>query len=151
MWIFDARKTLQEVESEISKTTDSIELDDKKIILIGNKTDLIADKSEETKKAVFISAKKGDNLESVLNEIDRFIKDNGIRDLTLLTSERHQALLNGILASIERTEAGLRHQMPTDLVAEDVRMALHDLGELTGTVSSDDILNNIFGKFCIGK
>lgn len=151
LWIFDARKTLQEVESEISKTTDSIELDDKKIILIGNKTDLIADKSEETKKAVFISAKKGENLESVLNEIDRFIKDNGIRDLTLLTSERHQALLNGILASIERTEAGLRHQMPTDLVAEDVRMALHDLGELTGTVSSDDILNNIFGKFCIGK
>ena len=151
LWIFDARKTLQEVESEISKTTDSIELDDKKIILIGNKTDLIADKSEETKKAVFISAKKGENLESVLNEIDRFIKDNGIRDLTLLTSERHQALLNGILASIERTEAGLRNQMPTDLVAEDVRMALHDLGELTGTVSSDDILNNIFGKFCIGK
>ena len=151
LWIFDSRKTLQEVESEISKTTDSIELDDKKIILIGNKTDLIADKSEETKKAVFISAKKGENLESVLNEIDRFIKDNGIRDLTLLTSERHQALLNGILASIERTEAGLRNQMPTDLVAEDVRMALHDLGELTGTVSSDDILNNIFGKFCIGK
>jgi tRNA modification GTPase len=151
LWIFDARKRLQEVESEISKTTNSIELDDKKIILIGNKTDLIADKSEEIGKAVFISAKKGENLESVLNEIDRFVKDNGIRDLTLLTSERHQALLNGILASIERTEAGLRQQMPTDLVAEDVRMALHDLGELTGTVSSDDILNNIFGKFCIGK
>jgi tRNA modification GTPase len=151
LWIFDARKTLQEVESEISKTTDSIELDGKKIILIGNKTDLIANKSEETEKAVFISAKKGENLESVLNEIDRFVKDNGIRDLTLLTSERHQALLNGILASIERTEVGLRHQMPTDLVAEDVRMALHDLGELTGTVSSEDILNNIFGKFCIGK
>ena len=151
LWIFDARKTLKEVESEISKTTDSIELDDKKIILIGNKTDLIANKSEETEKAVFISAKKGENLESVLNEIDRFVKDNGIRDLTLLTSERHQALLNGILASIERTEVGLRQQMPTDLVAEDVRMALHDLGELTGTVSSEDILNNIFGKFCIGK
>ena len=63
----------------------------------------------------------------------------------------HQALLNGILVSIERTENGLRQQLPTDLVAEDVRMALHDLGELTGTVSSDDILNNIFGKFCIGK
>ena len=53
LWIFDARKTLQEVESEISKTTDSIELDDKKIILIGNKTDLIADKSEKTKKPIY--------------------------------------------------------------------------------------------------
>ena len=86
-----------------------------------------------------------------MNEIDKFVQDNGIRDLTLLTNERHQELLNGILSAIERTEDGLRNQLPTDLVAEDVRMALHNLGELTGTVSSEDILNNIFGKFCIGK
>jgi len=151
LWIFDARKTMQEVEAEIATTTGSMELDDKKIILIGNKTDLVSGKSDATGNIIFISAKKGENLESVLNEIDRFVQDNGIRDLTLLTSERHQALLNGILASAERAENGLRQQLPTDLVAEDVRMALHDLGELTGTISTDDILNNIFGKFCIGK
>ena len=151
LWIFDARKTIQEVETEIAKTAGSTELDDKKIILIGNKTDLVSDISEQTGNVIFISAKKGDNLDSVLNEIDRFVQENGIRDVTLLTNDRHQALLNGILASIERTENGLRQQLPTDLVAEDVRMALHDLGELTGTVSTDDILNNIFGKFCIGK
>ena len=150
-WVFDARKSPQEVETEISTLTGSIESDDKKFILVGNKTDLAANKSEEIGTAIYISAKKGENLESVLNEIDRFVQENGIRDITLLTSERHQALLNGILASIERTEKGLRQQMPTDLVAEDVRMALHNLGELTGTVTSDDILNNIFGKFCIGK
>ncbi|MBO6079616.1 MAG: tRNA uridine-5-carboxymethylaminomethyl(34) synthesis GTPase MnmE [Bacteroidales bacterium] len=151
LWIFDARKTMQEVESEIANTTGSIELDDKKIILIGNKTDLVSGKSDSSGHIIYISAKKGENLESVLNEIDRFVRENGIRDLTLLTSERHQALLNGILASAERAENGLRQQLPTDLVAEDVRMALHDLGELTGTISSEDILNNIFGKFCIGK
>ena len=151
LWIFDARKSSQEVQSEIAELTRSIELDDKKIILIGNKTDLASDKSESSGNILFISAKKGENLESVLSEIDRFVKDNGIRDLTLLTSERHQALLNDILASAKRAENGLRQQMPTDLVAEDVRMALHDLGELTGTISSEDILNNIFGKFCIGK
>ena len=151
LWIFDARKTIQEVEAEITKTTVSTELDDKKIILIGNKTDLVSDISEQTGNVIYISAKKGDNLDSVLNEIDRFVQENGIRDVTLLTNERHQALLNGILASAERAENGLKNQLPTDLVAEDVRMALHDLGELTGTVSTDDILNNIFGKFCIGK
>jgi tRNA modification GTPase len=151
LWIFDARKTIQEVKAEIAKTTGSTELDDKKIILIGNKTDLVSDISEQTGNVIFISAKKGDNLDSVLNEIDRFVQENGIRDVTLLTNERHQALLNGILASAERAENGLKNQLPTDLVAEDVRMALHDLGELTGTVSTDDILNNIFGKFCIGK
>ena len=151
LWIFDARKTIQEVETEIAKASSSIASADKKFILIGNKTDLIDDNSEKAGKAIYISAKKGENINLVLNEIDSFVQENGIRDLTLLTNERHQALLNGILASIERTENGLRQQMPTDLVAEDVRMALHDLGELTGTVSSEDILNNIFGKFCIGK
>lgn len=151
LWIFDARKTAQEVGTEISNLTGSIESEDKKIILIGNKSDLTTDKSGEVGKAIYISAKKGENIESVLNEIDSFVRENGIRDITLLTSERHQALLNGILSAAERAENGLRQQMPTDLVAEDVRMALHNLGELTGTVSSEDILNNIFGKFCIGK
>ena len=151
LWIFDSRKTIQEVEVEIEKIRHSVGLDDKKIILIGNKTDLVSDISVQAGNAIFISAKKGDNLELVLNEVDRFVQENSIRDVTLLTNERHQALLNGILATVERVENGLLQQIPTDLVAEDVRMALHYLGELTGTVSSDDILNNIFGKFCIGK
>ena len=151
LWITDAQKNDHEIELELSKTTNSIDLDDKKIILIRNKSDLVSEPSECIQEAICISAKKGENIDLVLNEIDSFVNENNIRDLTLLTSERHQALLNGILAFIERTENGLRQQMPTDLVAEDVRMALHDLGELTGTVSSEDILNNIFGKFCIGK
>ena len=151
LWITDARKSKQETESELNKITNSIKSDDKKIILIRNKSDLISNPSECGDCAIYISAKNGENLESVLNEIDSFVKENHIQDIILLTSERHQALLNGILASIERTENGLKRQLPTDLVAEDVRMALHNLGELTGTISSDDILNNIFGKFCIGK
>ena len=151
LWITDARKNDHEIELELSKTTNSIDLDDKKIILIRNKSDLVSEPSECIQEAICISAKKGENIDLVLNEIDSFVNENNIRDLTLLTSERHQALLNGILASIERTKKGLQQQMPTDLVAEDVRMALHDLGELTGTISSEDILNNIFGKFCIGK
>ena len=151
LWIFDARKTIQEVKAEIAKVENSVKSDNKKIILVGNKTDLVANKSEEVGNAIYISAKRGENINLLLSEIDSFVIENGIRDITLLTNERHQALLNGILTSIERTENGLRQQQPTDLVAEDVRMALHDLGELTGTVSSDDILNNIFGKFCIGK
>ena len=151
LWITDARKNSQEIELELSKITDSIKSDDKKIILIGNKSDLLSDPSKRIEKAIYISAKKGENLDLVLNEIDSFVKENHIQDITLLTSERHQALLSGILAAIERTESGLRNGLPTDLVAEDIRMALHDLGELTGTISSEDILNNIFGKFCIGK
>lgn len=151
LWITDARKNSQEIELELSKITDSIKSDDKKIILIGNKSDLLSDPSKRIEKAIYISAKKGENLDLVLDEINSFVKENHIQDITLLTSERHQVLLSGILAATERTESGLQNGLPTDLVAEDIRMALHDLGELTGTVSSEDILNNIFGKFCIGK
>jgi tRNA modification GTPase len=151
LWVFDARKTTQEVKAEIAKIENSVKSDDKKIILVGNKSDLVANKSEVVGNAIYISAKKGENIQMVHNEIDSFVRDNGLRDITLLTNERHKALLSGILVSIERTEIGLQQQLPTDLVAEDIRMALHDLGELTGTVSTDEILNNIFGKFCIGK
>ena len=151
LWVSDARKSPEEVKAEITNATASIKLDEKKIILIGNKTDLASNASGQSENILFISAKRGDNLESVLREIEHFVLEHDIHDTTLLTNARHQSLLHEIRCSIERTENGLRKQMPTDLVAEDVRMALHHLGELTGTVSTDDILNNIFGKFCIGK
>ena len=151
LWIFDARKSAQEIEAEIAKIAVSIQLDEKKLILVGNKTDLVSGTTAHMERAIFISAKKGENMEAVLSEIERFVEENAIRDTTLLTNARHQSLLNDIRVAIDRTENGLRQQLPTDLVAEDVRVALHHLGELTGTISSDDILNNIFGKFCIGK
>lgn len=151
LWVFDARKSIEEIDAEIAKIADSIQLDEKKLILIGNKADLVSEKPAHFERAIFISAKKGENMDAVLKEIERFVEENDIRDTTLLINARHQSLLSDIRVAIDRTENGLRQQMPTDLVAEDVRVALHHLGELTGTVSSDDILNNIFGKFCIGK
>ena len=151
LWILDARKTGPEIEAEQKKMTEAVDLNEKKIILIGNKSDLLPESPAQDGKLLYISAKQGRNIDAVLQEIDSFVKENRIQDATLLTSARHQSLLNGILAAVIRTENGLRNQLPTDLVAEDIRMALHDLGELTGTVSTEDILNNIFGKFCIGK
>ena len=151
LWVFDARKSTEEINREIAKLSNSVDLDDKKLILIGNKADLASGSTINEGQAIFISAKNGENIDAVLKEIERFVEEHDIRDTALLTNARHQSLLNEILISIERTESGLQQQMPTDLVAEDVRAALHHLGELTGTVSSDDILNNIFGKFCIGK
>ena len=151
LWVFDARKSAHEAEKEIANATGSIELSSKRLILIGNKADLASDLPGQSGNILYISAKRGENIDFVINEIERYVEEHDIRDTALLTNARHQSLLNDIRIAIDRTESGLRQQLPTDLVAEDVRMALHNLGELTGTVSSDDILNNIFGKFCIGK
>ena len=151
LWIFDARKSPEQVESEIANIYGSVNSDEKRIILVGNKKDLLSEKTDELGSAIYISAKEGDNIESLLNEIDRFVIENGIRDTSMLANERHQALLNGIASAAERAQSGLKGNLPADLVAEDVRIALHDLGELTGTITTEDLLNNIFGKFCIGK
>jgi tRNA modification GTPase len=139
------------VESEITELHGSLNSDEKRIILVGNKKDLLSEKSSELGNVIYISAKEGDNIESLLNEIDRFVTENGIRDTSMLANERHQALLSGIAAAADRAQQGLRNNLPADLVAEDIRVALHDLGELTGTITTEDLLNNIFGKFCIGK
>ena len=151
LWIFDARKSPEQVESEITELHGSLNSDEKRIILVGNKKDLLSEKSGELGNVIYISAKEGDNIESLLNEIDRFVTENGIRDTSMLANERHQALLSGIAAAADRAQEGLRNNLPADLVAEDIRVALHDLGELTGTITTEDLLNNIFGKFCIGK
>lgn len=151
LWVVDARKSDKEIEAELANVPQAVNSDVTKIILIGNKSDLLPHPSERNKQLIPISAKQGENLDAVLREIDSFVRENRVQDAVLLTSARHQSLLAGILSATERAEEELRNQVPTDLVAEDIRMALHDLGELTGTISTDDILNNIFGKFCIGK
>ncbi len=151
LWVVDARKSDKEIEAELANVPQAVNSDVTKIILIGNKSDLLPHPSERNKQLIPISAKQGENLDAVLREIDSFVRENRVQDAVLLTSARHQSLLAGIFSATERAEEGLRNLVPTDLVAEDIRMALHDLGELTGTISTDDILNNIFGKFCIGK
>lgn len=70
---------------------------------------------------------------------------------TLVTNIRHyQALLDAQLA-LDRVEDGLKAGIPTDLVTQDIREALYHLGSIVGEINTDEILGNIFGKFCIGK
>ena len=52
---------------------------------------------------------------------------------------------------MENVEKGLNEHIPTDLLSTDIKMAIHYIGEITGEVTTDEILNNIFSKFCIGK
>ncbi len=69
----------------------------------------------------------------------------------MLTNLRHYEAIRNALQSLAEAEAQVAHHAPTELVASDLRDALHHIGTITGKVSTDDILNNIFAKFCIGK
>ncbi len=72
-------------------------------------------------------------------------------DQSIVTNVRHFEILQKCQASILKVEEGLSLQIPGDLLAMDIRETLHHLGEITGQISSDDLLGNIFANFCIGK
>jgi tRNA modification GTPase len=70
---------------------------------------------------------------------------------TLVTNLRHYQQLLQTQETLEGVLAALKTGLTGDLIAQDLRYALHHLGEITGQISNDDLLKNIFGKFCIGK
>jgi tRNA modification GTPase len=70
---------------------------------------------------------------------------------TIISNTRHFEMLTKVNEAIVNIENGLLNDVPTDLLTIDIRDALHYLGEITGEITTNEILGNIFGKFCIGK
>jgi tRNA modification GTPase len=68
-----------------------------------------------------------------------------------VTNVRHYQHLLQTQQTLHSVLSGLQKGLTGDLIAQELRYALHDLGEITGHISNDDLLKNIFGKFCIGK
>jgi tRNA modification GTPase len=130
--------------------------DDKKIILIGNKADLLEETPSHLKElleehCIFISAKRKENINLILERLVEVVGEMKIQDTAVVSNIRHFDALNGALKSVEEVMAGLNQGLSGDLVTVDLRTALYHLGEITGEITTDDILGNIFGKFCIGK
>lgn len=157
LYLFDITKeTPDTVRQEIREFKEHVDMSDKNLILVANKMDELEYIPKAYKECtdldlLLISAKRHVNISTIEERLSSFVEQYKIQDHSLLTNERHYALLRSIDSTIERIGQGIQDSIPTDLLAEDVRAALYDLGQLTGTISTDDILNNIFGKFCIGK
>lgn len=125
------------------------------VIKLLNKVDQIADPSafvSAIPDLIAISAKKRDglnNLETALLNVVGLdqVSTNG----TLVTNLRHYQQLLQTQETLEGVLNALQIGLTGDLIAQDLRYALHHLGEITGQISNDDLLKNIFGKFCIGK
>ena len=97
-----------------------------------------------------ISAKQGTGLEELRNELGNSCKISSASD-NLVTNARHAQALKSAAQSLQEVRKGLGLMIPTDLVAEDLRAALSALGSITGEISTDEVLGEIFGRFCIGK
>jgi tRNA modification GTPase len=126
------------------------------VILIANKADLLAETPAHLKdlleeQCIFISAKRKENINLILERLVDVVKDMQIQDTAVVSNIRHYEALNGALQSIEAVLTGLSSGLSSDLITVDLRLALYHLGLITGEITTDDILGNIFGKFCIGK
>lgn len=100
----------------------------------------------------FISAKEQIGIDDLQNKLLEFVNTGALRsDETIVTNSRHFDSLLKAQEEINRVQEGLNMGLTGDLLAIDIRQALHYFGEITGQVTSDDILGNIFANFCIGK
>ena len=157
LYLVDASETPSEVTAELERLREEFSLNEKKIFLIINKIDKTSIEKNQfisgikDAEILAISAKNRQNVSDILAALSRYAEACAAGDHTLLTNARHYDLMRGIATDITRIEEGLATSLPTDLVAIDVRSALDKLGQLTGTITDNDVLNTIFGKFCIGK
>jgi len=124
-------------------------------VVVVNKTDLLTQAHQEAVtdiKPLFISAKNNVGVEELKDELLRKVNLHNLdTDDVLVTNIRHVAALQKTDESLAKVLDGIDNPITSDFLAMDIRQALHHLGEITGSVSTDDLLDNIFSRFCIGK
>lgn len=105
------------------------------------------------KPVVKISAKTKEGLEDLYEQILKMFKLNEIEinDREVITNIRHKNQIRKSIDALEQAKKGIEIEMPIDVVAVSLKEALEDLSEITGENVSEDIINNIFSKFCLGK
>lgn len=124
-------------------------------ITIINKADLLSEPQKvefNILNPLFISAKEQQGIEKLKDELLNQVNLANINtDDVMVTNIRHVEALQKTQQSLEKVLYGIENPVTSDFLAMDIRQALHHLGEITGAVTTDDLLDNIFSKFCIGK
>ncbi|HPB57174.1 MAG TPA: tRNA uridine-5-carboxymethylaminomethyl(34) synthesis GTPase MnmE [Bacteroidales bacterium] len=148
--------TIEEVEQELLFLENEIDFINKVFIIVANKIDKLEDfpsrfSTWNEYEIVYISARKNVNIDLLKEVLASQINKYAITDNTLLTNVRHYDLFLKIESSIQQIKEGLAEGLPTDIITIDLNHILHYLGEITGEITTDEILNTIFGHFCIGK
>jgi len=121
------------------------------IILIQNKSDKIDNISKRPQDTLCISAKGGKGLDELKELISKKARESADRVSDILVNQRHAVLLNQIVDELETAVASCQNGLDNTLIAVDLRRAINLMGKLSGEIWSEDIINNIFDRFCIGK
>ena len=158
--------TLSAWQEEVSSFLNQLSADSISVSLVANKIDshagnwqdvqLELDRLQAThpqvKSGIVISALEKTNIEALKKMLfDQVNLGNINTSSTIVTNVRHFEALNNAQSSLTEVLTGLKNGITGDFLAIDIRQSLHHLGSITGEITSDDLLGNIFGKFCIGK
>lgn len=153
--IFDSSKELSEEDIEILEI-----LRNKKAIIILNKIDLESKIDEENsklkelnKKIIKISALNNIGIDELYDEIAKLFNLNEINldNEIMITNVRHKDLITKSLENISKTKESIKNNMPIDIISIFIKDILESLSNITGEIVSEDIINEIFAKFCLGK
>jgi tRNA modification GTPase len=158
VYVYDAVRTPQ---SEVEKDLAQLRKEGLSLLVVANKIDemqelnpLITNQTDYLIPATHfeISAKYKDNIDALKKALYNLVLDGSTSvETTVVTNLRHYQALNNAYESLSSALSGLRTHVTGDFLAMDIRHALRYLGEITGTVDVEDLLENIFSKFCIGK
>mgnify|MGYP004654510865 FL=1 len=153
--ILDNSKDLTEEDKEILKLAES-----KNSIILLNKVDLKENNLENSeelkklnKKIIKISAKNGNGIEELYNEIENMfqIKNLETDGEIIITNIRHKNQIEYAINNIDEAMNAVKSNLPIDIISISIKQTLEDLGKITGENVSEDIINEIFSKFCLGK
>ena len=152
--IIDGSKNIEKEDEEILKYVDC-----NKSIVVLNKSDLgsVIDKETELlnrfKYVINISALKRDGINDLYDTINKMFNLNEINldNEIVITNERHRNIIKKAITNVEKAEESLKNGMPIDIVAISIKDILSNLGEITGDVASEEIIDEIFARFCLGK
>ncbi len=156
VYLFDGK---QIEPQELQTALDEVRQSGKPYLLVGNKLDALTNEKRQSLEAiageavVWISAAQQMHLDTLKAALSRRVQqDTAVQTgSAVVTNVRHYAHLTGTDEALARTIAGLDSGVTPDWLALDLRVALQHLGELTGEITTDDLLDSIFSKFCIGK
>ena len=155
LYLIDSQSFPQEERSHRKKLSDlQNQFPQKPLWVLLNKTDKNKAKLPSTLEAypcLQISAKSKTGIEALKQVLVRYMEENNYQDESIITNSRHYAALSSALTEISKVQKGLHEGLSGDLLAIDLRQALFHLGEITGEVTNDELLGNIFANFCIGK
>ncbi len=150
IFLVDSSEESEEIKRNITVFEENF--DKRKSILVLSKIDL--DKGNNDFPGLKVSILKDDTIEALKNEmVSKVLSKDGIVSSgdIILTNYRHKICLENTVTSLNNAVNTIEDGMSGEYIAIDLRNALSHLGEITGEVTNEDILNNIFSKFCIGK